>query len=162
MMFCDCLATTIMNKKVHKENFFIYHKAATWCSLRLAKDIMVTGKKMPVIDHKKSFNQALKIMNQKKLGIVVLTEKNYIKGLITDGDIRRVSNNSLKDKNLNKIIRSYPYVISENVSAQKALSFMSEKKITSLLVVSDKDKNKEKKSLKGIIHIHFLLRDGVR
>ena len=104
---------------------------------------MVTGKKMPVIDHKKSFNQALKIMNQKKLGIVVLTEKNYIKGLITDGDIRRVSNNSLKDKNLNKIIRSYPYVISENVSAQKALSFMSEK-ITSLLVVSDKDKNKEK------------------
>ena len=153
-----------MNKKrFTKENFFIYHKGGNLgASLRLAKDIMVTGKKMPVIDHKKSFNQALKIMNQKKLGIVVLTEKNYIKGLITDGDIRRVSNNSLKDKNLNKIIRSYPYVISENVSAQKALSFMSEKKITSLLVVSDKDKNKEKKSLKGIIHIHFLLRDGVR
>ena len=101
MMFCDCLATTIMYKKrFTKENFFIYHKGGNLgASLRLAKDIMVTGKKMPVIDHKKSFNQALKIMNQKKLGIVVLTEKNYIKGLITDGDIRRVSNNSLKDKN---------------------------------------------------------------
>ena len=163
MMFCDCLATTIMSKRrFTKENFFLYHRGGNLgASLRLAKDIMVTGKKMPVIDHKKSFNQALKIMNQKKLGIIVLTEKNYIKGLITDGDLRRVSGNSLINKNLSKIVRSYPYVINENMSAQKALGFMSEKKITSLLVVSDKDKSKRNKILKGIIHIHFLLRDGV-
>ena len=163
MMFCDCLATTIMSKRrFTKENFFLYHRGGNLgASLRLAKDIMVTGKKMPVIDHKKSFNQALKIMNQKKLGIIVLTEKNYIKGLITDGDLRRVSGNSLINKNLSKIVRSYPYVINENMSAQKALGFMSEKKITSLLVVSDKDKSKRNKILKGISHIHFLLRDGV-
>ncbi len=163
MMLCDCLATTIMSKRrFTKENFFLYHRGGNLgASLRLAKDIMVTGKKMPVIDHKKSFNQALKIMNQKKLGIIVLTEKNYIKGLITDGDLRRVSGNSLINKNLSKIVRSYPYVINENMSAQKALGFMSEKKITSLLVVSDKDKSKRNKILKGIIHIHFLLRDGV-
>ncbi len=163
MMLCDCLATTIISKRrFTKENFFLYHRGGNLgASLRLAKDIMVTGKKMPVIDHKKSFNQALKIMNQKKLGIIVLTEKNYIKGLITDGDLRRVSGNSLVEKNLTKIIRSYPYVINESMSAQKALGFMSEKKITSLLVVSDKDKNKKNKILKGIIHIHFLLRDGV-
>ena len=81
--------------------------------------------------------------------------------MITDGDLRRVSGNSLINKNLSKIVRSYPYVINENMSAQKALGFMSEKKITSLLVVSDKDKSKRNKILKGIIHIHFLLRDGV-
>ena len=110
-----------------------------------------------------SLKKVLKIIQKNSTGTAfIISKKKELKGLITDGDIRRVSNNSLKDKNLNKIIRSYPYVISENVSAQKALSFMSEKKITSLLVVSDKDKNKEKKSLKGIIHIHFLLRDGVR
>ena len=38
--------------------------------------------------------------------------------------------------------------------ASKALAIMNEKKITSLLVVSDKD-YKKKKNLKGIIHIHF-------
>ncbi len=164
MMLCDCLATTIMEKrKFTKENFFVYHKGGNLgASLKLAKDIMVTGKKMPVIDHKKSFNQALKIMNQKKLGIVVTVKNKYIKGLITDGDLRRVLNDKSKNRNLDKITRSYPFVVSENVSASKALGFMSEKKITSLLVVSDKDKNKKNKILKGIIHIHFLLNDGIK
>ena len=164
MMLCDCLATTIMErKKFTKENFFLYHKGGNLgSSLRLAKDIMVTGKKMPVIDHKKSFAEALKVMSQKKLGIVVITNKRYIKGLVTDGDLRRVLNNPSKEKDLNKITRNYPLTTSENTSASKALGLMSEKKITSLLVVSDKDKNKKNKILKGIIHIHFLLKDGIR
>jgi arabinose-5-phosphate isomerase len=159
MMLCDCLATTIMEKrKFTKENFFLYHKGGNLgSSLRLAKDIMVTGNKMPVIDHKKSFNQALKVMSQKKLGIVVITKNKFINGLITDGDLRRVLNNTSYNKDLNKIARKYPLVINENMPASKALGFMSEKKITSLLVVSDKDKNKKNKILKGIIHIHFLL-----
>ena len=164
MMLCDCLATTIMErKKFTKENFFLYHKGGNLgSSLRLAKDIMVTGKKMPVIDHKKSFAEALKVMSQKKLGIVVITNKRYIKGLVTDGDLRRVLNNPSKEKDLNKITRNYPLTTSENTSASKALGLMSEKKITSLLVVSDKDKNKKNKILRGIIHIHFLLRYGIR
>ena len=164
MMLCDCLATTIMErKKFTKENFFLYHKGGNLgSSLRLAKDIMVTGKKMPVIDHRKSFAEALKVMSQKKLGIVVITKKRYIKGLVTDGDLRRVLNNPSKEKDLNKITRNYPLTTSENTSASKALGLMSEKKITSLLVVSDKDRNKKNKILKGIIHIHFLLKDGIR
>ncbi len=159
MLLCDCLATTIMEKKKFtKENFYLFHKGGNLgASLRLAKDIMVTGKKMPIIDCKKSFNQALKVMNQKKLGIVVITKNKFIKGLITDGDLRRVLNKSNQDKNLDKITRNYPLVINENMTASKALGLMSEKKITSLLVVSDKDKNKKNKILKGIIHIHFLL-----
>ena len=164
MLLCDCLATTIMErKKFTKENFFLYHKGGNLgSSLRLAKDIMVTGKKMPVIDHRKSFAEALKVMSQKKLGIVVITKKKYIKGLVTDGDLRRVLNNPSKEKDLNKITRNYPLTTSENTSASKALSLMSEKKITSLLVVSDKDRNKKNRILKGIIHIHFLLKDRIR
>jgi arabinose-5-phosphate isomerase len=163
MMFCDCLATTIMvKKKFTKENFFMYHKGGNLgASLRLAKDIMVTGKKMPVISHKKSFDQALRIMNKKKLGIVVIIKDKFIKGLITDGDLRRVLNSPAKEKNINTMIRNYPLVINENMPASKALAFMSEKKITSLLVVSDKDKKKKNKVLKGIIHIHFLLNDEI-
>ena len=162
MLLCDCLATTIMEKrKFTKENFSLYHKGGNLgASLRLAKDIMVTGSKMPVIDHKKSFNQALKEMSKKKLGIVVITKNKFIKSLITDGDIRRVLNNTSNEKKLNKISRGYPFIINENMSASKALGFMSEKKITSLLVVSDKDKYKKNKTLKGIIHIHFLLGIG--
>lgn len=121
---------------------------------------MVTGNKMPIIDHKKKFKQALKIMNQKKLGIVVITKNNFIKGLITDGDLRRVLNRPKGEKNLDKIIRNFPLTINESMPASKALAIMNEKKITSLLVVSDKQYQKKNKILKGIIHIHFLLNDG--
>ena len=164
MMICDCLATTIMEKnRFTKENFFLFHKGGNLgASLRLAKDIMITGKKMPVIKYKTSFNKAIKIMNQKKLGVIVLTKNKFIQGLITDGDLRRVLNKSSKEKDINKIVRNYPLVINENMPASKALGFMSEKKITSLLVVSDKDLKRRNKTLKGIIHIHFLLKDGVK
>ena len=130
MMICDCLATTILEKRrFTKENFFLYHKGGNLgASLRLAKDIMVTGKKMPVVNDNQSFEQAVKVMSQKKLGIVVVTKNKYVKGLITDGDLRRVLNNSSKEKKLSKIIRNYPLVINENMSASKALAFMSEKK----------------------------------
>jgi len=164
MLLCDCIATTIMEKrKFSKENFFLYHKGGNLgASLRLAKDIMVSGSKMPIIDHKKSFKQALKVMNQKKLGIIVVTHKKFIKGLITDGDLRRKINNSPHKKSLDDIIRNNPLVISENTPALKALGLMSEKKITSLLVVKDKHENKKNKILKGIIHIHFLLKEGIK
>ena len=46
--------------------------------------------------------------------------------------------------------------------ATKALAIMNEKKITSLLVVSDSDYLKKNKVLKGIIHIHFLLQNGIK
>ena len=162
MLLCDCLANTIMEKrKFTKERFFLYHKGGNLgASLRLAKDIMVTGNKMPIIDHKKKFKQALKIMSQKKLGIVVITKNNFIKGLITDGDLRRVLNRPKGEKNLDKIIRNFPLTINESMPASKALAIMNEKKITSLLVVSDKQYKKKNKILKGIIHIHFLLNDG--
>ena len=55
-----------------------------------------------------------------------------------------------------------PLVVNENMPASKALAIMNEKKITSLLVVADKDLNKKNKVLRGIIHIHFLLKNGIK
>ena len=101
-------------------------------------------------------------MNKKKLGIVVITKNKFIKGLITDGDLRRALNKSPNEKTLENLTRNYPLIIGESTPAAKALGIMSEKKITSLLVVSDKYKNKKNKILKGIIHIHFLLGMGMK
>ena len=89
---------------------------------------MVSGRKMPIISSKRKFSDALKIMNQKKLGVVVVTKNRYILGLITDGDLRRVLDNSSKEKKLHKIIRHFPLVINENTPASKALGIMNEKK----------------------------------
>jgi arabinose-5-phosphate isomerase len=164
LLLGDCLATTVMYlKNFSKEKFKVFHPGGNiGNSLLLAKDIMVTGKKMPVINYNKSFKDALKIMNQKKLGIVVILMKKFIKGLVTDGDLRRELKNYTNNKNLNKFMTRGPLVVNENMPASKALAIMNEKKITSLLVVSDKDFLKSNKTLKGIIHIHFLLKNGIK
>ena len=53
-----------------------------------------------------------------------------------------------------------PIVVSENMPASQSLALMTEKSITSLLVVPEVDLKKKNKRLKGIIHIHFLLQGG--
>ncbi len=162
LLLGDCLATTVMyQKKFSKEKFKIFHPGGNiGNSLLLAKDIMVSGKKMPVINYKKNFKEALKVMNQKNLGIVVITKNKFIRGLVTDGDLRRELKNYSINQDLNKFMSNTPLVVNENMPASKALGIMNEKKITSLLVVSDKDLKKSNKTLKGIIHIHFLLQSG--
>tara|TARA_B100001121_G_scaffold269184_1_gene253585 strand:- start:11086 stop:12063 length:978 start_codon:yes stop_codon:yes gene_type:complete len=164
LLLGDCLATTVMQKrKFSKEKFKVFHPGGNiGGSLLLAKDIMVSGNKMPVINFNKNFRQALKIMNQKKLGIVVVIKNKFIKGLVTDGDLRREIKSYSSEKKLDQFIKKKPLVVNENMPASKALSIMNEKKITSLLVVSDKDYSKKNKVLKGIIHIHFLLNNGIK
>ena len=164
LLLGDCLATTAMHqKKFSKEKFKVFHSGGNiGNSLLLAKDIMVNGSRMPIISHNKNFKEALKIMNVKKLGIVVILKNKFIKGLVTDGDLRRELKNYSSNQNLDKFMTKKPLVANENMPASKALAIMNEKKITSLLVVSDSDYNKSNKSLKGIIHIHFLLQNGIK
>ena len=164
LLLGDCLATTVMyQKKFSREKFKVFHPGGNiGSSLLLAKDIMVIGKKMPVISYKKNIRGALKVMNQKKLGVVVITKNRFIKGLLTDGDLRRELNNYSQEKNLYNFIKKPPFVVNENMPASKALAIMNEKKITTLLVVSDKDYNRSNKTLRGIIHIHFLLQNGIK
>ena len=164
LLLGDCLATTAMSiRKFSKEKFKIFHPGGNiGGSLLLAKDIMMTGNRLPTVDYKKNLKDVLKIINQKKLGIVVVMKNNYIAGLVTDGDLRREKFIS-KKTNLQKLMTKNPFIVDESMPATKALGIMSEKKITSLLVASDKDfRKKNKIKLKGIIHIHSLLKYGFR
>ncbi len=164
LLLGDCLATTAMQlKKFSKEKFKIFHPGGNiGNSLLLAKDIMITGSKMPIINYKNNLNKAIKIMNNKKLGIVVVTKNKFIIGIVTDGDLRRELSKINKRESLEKLMTRNPYVINENMPASKALGIMNEKKITSLLVASDGSMKKSKKTLKGIIHIHSLLNFGIK
>tara|TARA_Y100000768_G_C23947301_1_gene668244 strand:+ start:687 stop:1658 length:972 start_codon:yes stop_codon:yes gene_type:complete len=162
LLLGDCLATTIMHKKkFSKEKFKVFHPGGNiGKSLLMAKDLMLTGKKIPYISYKESFKKALKVMNQKKLGIIVLRKGNYIFGIVTDGDLRRELKN-YKTKELQDFASINPLMVNENMSASKVLAIMNDKKITSMLVVSDKDYEKKNKILKGVIHIHTLLQNEV-
>jgi len=165
LLLGDCLATTVMHKRnFSKEKFKIFHPGGNiGSSLLLAKDIMVTGNKLPQINFKRKLNDALKIINQKKLGIVVIMKNKNVAGLVTDGDLRREMKFISQTKDLTKFMTKKPLMINESMPASKALAIMNEKKITSLLVVSDIDYRKKGNfKLKGIIHIHELLKYGLK
>ena len=141
LLLGDCLATTVMSqKKFSKEKFKVFHPGGNiGKSLLLAKDIMVTGRKMPIVNFKSNLKNALKEMNKKKLGMLVIIRKKNIQGIVTDGNLRREIKNYSNNKDLSKFVTKTPFVVNENMPASKVLSIMAEKRITSLLVVSDKD-----------------------
>jgi len=166
LLLGDCLAVALMNKiSFSKERFKIFHPGGNiGQTLLLVKDIMITGNKLPVISLNKNIYDAIKIIDQKKLGLVVVMEKNQVKGILTDGDARRGIKYYSKDDNLKKFMTTSPLFVTETAPASKALSLMNEKKITSLLVTSEQNYNKAKsnKKLKGIVHIHSLLQYGIK
>ena len=166
LLLGDCLAVALMNKmNFSKERFKVFHPGGNiGQTLLLVKDIMITGKKLPIVNISRNIYNATKVIDQKKLGLVVVMEKNYVKGILTDGDARRGIKYYSKNDDLKKIMTSNPLFISENSPASKALSLMNDRKITSLLVASEKESNKAKsnKKLKGIVHIHSLLQYGIK
>ena len=165
LLFGDCLAVAIMNKiKFSKDRFKVFHPGGQiGNSLLLVKDIMIKGNRLPIVKSNGTISDAIKVINKKKLGFVVVNKnKNLCIGLISDGDIRRSVKNLKKQSNVKDIMTPYPIFISENTPASKALSIMNEKKITSLCVSSELDKTKKEKKLVGVIHIHSLLNYGIK
>ena len=166
LLLGDCLAVALMHKmSFSKERFKVFHPGGNiGQTLLLVKDIMITGNKLPTVNINKNIFDATKVIDQKKLGLVVIIEKNNVKGILTDGDTRRGIKHYSKNDHLKKFMTSNPLFISENSPASKALSLMNEKKITSLLVTSEKEfkRVKASKKIKGIVHIHSLLQYGIK
>ncbi len=166
LLLGDCLAVALMNKiKFSKERFKVFHPGGNiGQTLLLVKDIMVSGSKIPKINITSNIKEATNKITSYKLGLAIVMQKKLVKGILTDGDARRSLRFKPEKQILKKIMNSDPVFISENSTASKALSIMNKKKITSLLVTSDKSlKSKNKfKDLKGIVHIHSILQFGVK
>ena len=166
LLLGDCLAVALMNKmSFSRERFKVFHPGGNiGQTLLLVKDIMITGNKIPTVNLNKNIYAAIKIIDKKKLGLVVVMEKNNVKGILTDGDARRGIKHYSKNDHLKKFMTPDPLFISESSPASKALFLMNDRKITSLLVVSEKEFNKASlnKRLKGIVHIHSLLQYGIK
>ena len=164
LLYFDCLAVALMNKmKFSKDKFKIFHAGGNiGKELLLVRDIMIKGKKLPTISINKTINDAVKVINRKKLGLVVVLKKGYVTGLITDGDCRRAIKDIRKNNKIEKFMSRKPLFVSENTTVTKALSVMSENKITSLCVPTEKTLNKKNKKLRAIVHVHRILDLGIK
>jgi len=154
----DALAVaTLRERKISKKDFKKYHPSGSLgTKLKTVEDLMLTKEKIPFINENALMKLALKVISQKKLGTLIARDKKgYTTGIITDGQIRRVSQtkNSLDSLKVSSLMTKNPLTVSKDTLALKALSIMNEKKITCLCVNSSLNK----KRTIGIIHIHNIL-----
>ena len=158
----DALAVATLNKKkINKNDFKKYHPSGNLgAKLKTVGDIMLTKEKIPFISEDSNMKEALRVITQKKLGTLIVKNKsNKTTGIITDGQIRRVSqkNDNFYMLQIKKVMTKNPIKIDEEVLAAKALSIMNENKITSLCVYNKSNKSKTI----GILHIHSILENNI-
>jgi len=124
------------------------------------KDIMHKGNNLPVLFENSTFKDAIIKISEKGLGCVVIINEDFeLKGLITDGDVRRALQ---KYEEINKlksieIMTKNPIVVGQNEYLDVALALMeSRDSQISLLVVLD-----ENNKVAGVIRLHDIVRSGL-
>ena len=157
----DALAVAILNKKkISKTDFKKYHPSGNLgIKLRTVEELMSVGNKIPFVNENLNMEKALKILTQKKLGTLIVRNKNRITtGIITDGNIRRLNQktDNLKKFIVKSVMTKNPIYVEKEMLAEKALSIMNDQKITCVCV------NKNKNKTIGILHIHNILDTTIR
>ena len=158
----DALAVaTLKKKKISKKDFKKFHPSGNIGSkLKTVEDLMLTKNNIPFINENSNMKNALKIITDKKLGTLIVRDKKGItKGIITDGQIRRMTqkNKNLYGLKVKEIMTKNPIKVDKEMFGIKALSIMNENKITSLCVYDNSKKNKTV----GIIHIHSIIENNI-
>ena len=154
----DALSISLMKKKKFgKLDFKKFHPSGNLGNkLKTARDLMLTKNKIPLINENQKMKNALKVINSKRLGfLVVINNKGLTTGVFTDGDLKRLMQKKKKIENiiLKKYMTKNPYKVEENSLASDVLLLMNKKKITNMCVYK---KGNKKKTI-GVLHIHHLL-----
>ena len=118
---------------------------------------MHSGDDIPKVLENASSSSVIAEISKKRLGVTLVTDQDgKLKGLITDGDLRRVMGKG-KDISQMKALNMMsinPKTITKETLAAKAVQIMEQHSITSLVVLKEDQ-------IEGIIHLHDILKAGV-
>lgn len=156
----DAIAIALLEAKgFTAEDFAFSHPGGALGKRLLLKveDIMVSGEEIPIIDAQASLSAALLEMSSKGLGLTAIIENGCMRGIFTDGDLRRTLDKKVDvhQTSVRHVMTEGGIRLSANSLAIDALNLMQEKRI-SALIVTDTD-NKPV----GALSMHMLLRAGV-
>jgi len=154
----DALAVVLLvSRGVKEEDFALLHPGGLLGRRMLVKvrDLMHTGDALPVVKRDIGMRQVLMEMTGKRLGVTcVVDNDDHLIGVITDGDLRRLLEQSENPLNLTAgdvMTRSPKTILAKTLSA-RALHVMETHSITSMPVTDDAGK------LTGLIHMHDILK----
>jgi arabinose-5-phosphate isomerase len=156
----DALAVALIQRRNFQEkDFYKFHPGGNLGSRLRARvrDVMLSDSQIPLVGCDVSVLEAIREMDQKNKGFVLVTDGEHIlQGILTDGDIRRLvrTGQDFRNEPIGAFMTRKPKTIREHISVAQAIEYMQRDEITTL-VVTDATNH-----LKGYIHIHDLLGRG--
>lgn len=157
----DALCIALLDKKgFSKEDFAIFHPGGSLGKslLLTVNDLMHKGDTIPIVREDAILKDVIYEISSKKMGVTAVVDgKMVLKGIVTDGDLRRLleKRRDIFEIKASEIMSKNPKTIDKDELAAKALQIMEQYSITSLLIVDGKN------SPTGIVHLHDLLKAGV-
>jgi len=153
----DAISVALLERKgFSPDQFHALHPGGK-LGRRLIKvaDIMHAGAELPLIEAETPMADALIEMTIKSLGCVgVIDAKGKLKGVITDGDLRRHMSPELLAQSAAEVMTEGAQVVAPEMLAIEALGIMNARSITNIFVT-------ENDRPVGVLHIHDCLRAGI-
>jgi arabinose-5-phosphate isomerase len=156
----DALAISILiNKGFSPDDFARSHPSGALGRrlLTFVSTIMKTNDDIPIVDAQTKLLDALLIMSQKALGMVLITDNNSLQGIFTDGDLRRVleTRADIQTLTIGAVMTSNCKSISAEKPAIAAVQMMDEFNLNALPVVD------ENNQVVGAINMHSLMQANI-
>jgi len=151
----DALAIAVsLRKGFRAEDFAELHPGGK-LGKRLAKvrDLMHAGDEVPVVAPTTQMTDVIYEMSSKKLGVTTVQDAGQLRGIISDGDLRRLlerEGGAALGRTAGEAMNAHPRTIAASELAATALAILEERKITSLVVVDGAN------HVEGILHLHDL------
>ena len=151
----DALAVAVsLRKGFRTEDFAELHPGGK-LGKRLAKvrDLMHAGDAVPVVGPGTLMTDVIYEMSSKKLGITTVQVEGRLRGVISDGDLRRLlerEGGAALSRTAGEAMNANPRTIAASELAARALAILEERKITSLVVVDGDGR------VEGVVHLHDL------
>jgi arabinose-5-phosphate isomerase len=154
----DALAICLVELRgFSSKDFAKYHPGGTLGKkLYLRVSDIAQANLKPQVDVNADVKQVIIEISEKMLGATAVMENSRIKGIVTDGDIRRMLNkyDNISGLKARDIMTSNPRTIGTEVLAVKALKEMQDNGISQLLAVDGE-------SYVGVVHLHNLVNEGI-
>jgi arabinose-5-phosphate isomerase len=156
----DALAMALLERRGFREEDFarLHPGGALGAKWLRVGELMHRGRDLPVVREGTPLLRAVLVMTAKKLGVAaVLDTRGRIRGVLTDGDLRRMIERGVdfSSARAGEVMTREPVCIGEEEYGVAAVRLMESRSITALLVAG------ADRRLRGLVHLHDLLRAGI-
>lgn len=154
----DALAVCLLEcREFSSSDFAKYHPGGSLGKrLYLTVGTLASQNEKPFVNSSATVKEVIIEITRNRLGAVAVVDEGILRGIITDGDIRRMLNNNLNIDGLTavNIMTKSPKYIDKNELAINALEILRVNNISQILVGSES-------KFEGFIHLHDLLKEGI-